>query len=98
MGATGGAAAPRGGGAENLKRRGLLGAEVQAAARDHRDVADRAAVGAPERERDVALEVVRAQERVGRVAVLGVGGDPQQLARVGVLARRALELELVARA
>ena len=83
-------------GAEDLQRGELLGRELEPAGGDHGDVADRAAVGAPERERDVALEVVGAQERVARIAVLGVEGDAQQLARVRVLARRAFERELVA--
>ena len=56
-----------------LARRGSSGAE-----RDHADVADRAAVGAAQRDREVAVEAVGAEEAVGADSAGGRRGGTQQ--------------------
>ena len=73
-----------------------LGAGSSVARGDHAHVADRAAVGAAQRDRQVAVELVGAQEAVRRVAQPRAAADEQQVVLVGVLAGRAGERELVA--
>ena len=85
-----------GAGGEDLQRVQLARRGVQRAGGDQADVADRAAVGAAQRDREVAVAAVRVEEAVGGVAQAGAAADEQQVGLVGVLARRALERELVA--
>ncbi len=83
-------------GGEDLQRVQLARLRVHRAGRHEADVADGAAVGAAQRDRQVAVEAVRVEERVVRIAPARAVADEQQVARVGVLAGRAPQQELVA--
>ncbi len=78
-----------GAGGEHVQRLELARRRVERARGDHAQVADRAAVGAVQRDRQVAVELVGAQEPVGGVARPSAAGDEQQVLVVGVLAGRA---------
>ena len=81
---------------EDLQGLQLRGLRVQLARRGDAEVADRARVGAAQRDRQVALDRVRGEELVRRVALARAVGDEQQVLPVGVRAGRAGERELVA--
>ena len=85
-----------GAGGEDLQRVQLARRGVQGAERDQPDVPDRAAVGAAQGDREIAVAAVGVEEAVGGVAQPGAAAHEQQVGLVGVLAGRAGERELVA--
>ncbi len=85
-----------GAGGEHVHRLQLARRGIERARGDDADVADRAAVRAAQRDRQVAVQRVGAQEAVVRVAQARAAADEQQLVLVGVLARRAGQREDVA--